>query len=411
VSLDSATVAASLSFLNARFDVESTVVLTDAEFRDDVTFGSSDDDSIPYVQHSLDFSGATFHRVLEFRGGTDSTTGTEQPDAGEAQFDVVLAGDVDFSDVTSMGGVDFSATRLPQDADFSGATLEDADFKQATLTGADFEEATLGKANLHHATAADANFREASLEGADLERSDLSGSNLERAKLSNTDLFGTDLRGAELYGARFGDAAINIETELADDDGYCVYDPRSSYEYDPEDDEERGVRQTRKGMGAYQALEKLARANAFPDKQGTFFAHRQDMRRKQLRIEESFPHLNYWFAELQNAVFRHGESFSRVVGWALATMAFFAFVYPLGGWVKKESATGEVVQVYTYDAIIESPLLLWESFNHSARLFLTGGGPLKAIGTIGEVLMFVESLTAPILLALIVFVLGRRAAR
>jgi hypothetical protein len=36
---------------------------------------------------------------------------------------------------------------------------------------------------------------------------------------------------------------------------------------------------------------------------------------------------------------------------------------------------------------------------------------LKPVGTIGEVLMFVESLIAPILLALIVFVLGRRAAR
>jgi hypothetical protein len=63
------------------------------------------------------------------------------------------------------------------------------------------------------------------------------------------------------------------------------------------------------------------------------------------------------------------------------------------------------------DAIVESPLLLWESFNHSARLFLTGTGPLKPVGIVGEVLMFGESLIAPILLALIIFVLGRRAAR
>jgi hypothetical protein len=63
------------------------------------------------------------------------------------------------------------------------------------------------------------------------------------------------------------------------------------------------------------------------------------------------------------------------------------------------------------DAIVGSPPLLWESFNHSARLFLTGPGPLKPVGIVGEVLMFGESLIALILLALIVFVLGRRAAR
>jgi large-conductance mechanosensitive channel len=146
-----------------------------------------------------------------------------------------------------------------------------------------------------------------------------------------------------------------------------------------------------------------------PDAQSKFFTRRQDMRRIQLRQDGQ--RLNYWFATAQNAVFRHGESFSRVVGWSLVTMILFSFVYPLGGWIKKEGSTGEVVQVYTYDAIIESPVLLWESFNHSAQLFLTGGGPLKPTGTVAEMLMFVESLIAPILLALIVFVLGRRAAR
>lgn len=312
------------------------------------------------------------------------------------------------ADLTDANLVDSIAT----DADFTEGSLEKADFERARIDTADFEDATLLNANLNHVTARDANFQEASLEGSDLKGSDLSGAIFERATLSNTDLFGADLRGAELYGVRLGGASVNIETKLVDDDGYCIYDPRSSHEYDSNDDNgERDVRQTRKGMGTYRALEQLARANAFPDKQSTFFIHRQDMRREQLRIQEQFPRLNYWFAELQNAVFRHGESFSRVVGWTLLTMAFFSVLYPLGGWIEKEASTGEVVQVYTYNAIIESPVLLWESFHHSAQLFLTGGGPLKPTNTVGEMLMFVESLIAPILLALIVFVLGRRAAR
>ena len=69
------------------------------------------------------------------------------------------------------------------------------------------------------------------------------------------------------------------------------------------------------------------------------------------------------------------------------------------------------MNVYTYDEILNSPVRLFESIYHSALLFLTGNGPLKPVGNIGKALTTVEALIAPILLALIVFVLGRRAAR
>ncbi len=212
------------------------------------------------------------------------------------------------------------------------------------------------------------------------------------------------MRGAELYGVRLGDAAINIETTLTHTDGYCIYDPRSSHDYNSEEDDESNVRRTRKAMGAYQALEQLAQANSFPDKQAKFFARRQDMRRAQLR--EDGRRLEYWFAEAQNAIFRHGESFSRVVGWSVGTIVVFAFIFPFGGWLQSDS-TGTL----TYEAIAESPELMWQAFYHSLLLFLTGGGPLSPTGFAGEMLTAIESLIAPILLALLIFVLGRRAAR
>ena len=130
------------------------------------------------------------------------------------------------------------------------------------------------------------------------------------------------------------------------------------------------------------------------------------MRRAQLREEEQSPKINYWFAEAQNAIFRHGESFSRVVGWSAGTIVAFALLYPIGGWLQSES-TGAI----TYSNIADSPLLLWKSLHHSALLFLTGGGPLTPTGTVGELLVTIEAITAPVLLALVVFVLGRRAAR
>jgi hypothetical protein len=64
VSFNTATVAASLPFLNTRFDAKSTVVLSDAEFRDDVTFGFdggsaslTNSKNIPSAPHSLDLFG------------------------------------------------------------------------------------------------------------------------------------------------------------------------------------------------------------------------------------------------------------------------------------------------------------------------------------------------------------------
>jgi hypothetical protein len=248
------------------------------------------------------------------------------------------------------------------------------------------------------------NFEEAHLENADFERVNLSEANMERAKLLNADLFGTDLSGAQLYGARIGGAAINTETvfDKKHDEYRCIYDPNSEYEYESDDEEQVG--QLRKAMGNYHVLEQLTRANTLPDKQSKFFARRQDMRRAQFR--EDGRRLQYWFAEAQNVVFRHGESFSRVVGWSVGSIILFALAFPLGGWFQSDS-TGTI----TYSAIAESPSLLWKVFYHSALLFLTGDGPLNTTGIIGEVITATEALIAPILLALLIFVLGRRAAR
>jgi hypothetical protein len=194
----------------------------------------------------------------------------------------------------------------------------------------------------------------------------------------------------------------NSQTVFDDHGTYrCVYDPHSEYEYTPDDE---NVGRLTKSMGAYHVLEQLTRANTLPDEQSKFFARRQDMRRAQLRSEGR--RVSYWFAEAQNAIFRHGESFSRVIGWSLGTIVAFAFIYPLGGWLQSDS-TGTI----TYGTVTDIPGALWQSFHHSSLLFLTGGGPLSPTGFIGELLITIEAMMAPILLALLIFVLGRRAAR
>ncbi|MGQ4555760.1 pentapeptide repeat-containing protein [Halobellus sp. GM3] len=401
-----ATFQGDVRFSKAVFEGETT--LRKAEFAGSAEFDRSSFDA------DVNFGGARFESDSSFENATfDGDARFETPESGvitefggTANFkSASFGGAAVLRDVHFRGKAIFTKATFETPPTFSRSRLDGADFEGIDLADARFRAASLTNANVPEITARGADFSEAHLERANIENADLTGANLERAKLSNADLFGADLSGARLYGSRVGDIGINTETVF---DGHgtdrCVYDPRSTYEYEP--DSEENVDRLTKAMGTYNLLEDIARSNTLPDKQATFFARRQDMRRAQLRRDESFPRLDYWFAVVQNAVFRHGEGFSRVVAWALGTIVAFTLVYPAGGWLQTESA-GAI----TYGKIAETPLLLWKSFHHSALLFSTGESPLTTVGIGGEVLVTIESMTAPVLLALLVFVLGRRAAR
>jgi uncharacterized protein YjbI with pentapeptide repeats len=405
----------------------------DAEFNDDVNFSSSQFDGRADFEHA-EFVAANFEQV-EFGGRVKGGYATFSDDVslyqavfrreatfelsefeGELKcFETEFITDASFRRAKFRGTVKFHHAEFGGDANFHNTVFsgkvtfsqaeckEGIDLRESKITGANFEGAMLNNSTFANAEAENVKLRESHVESSDLSGADLTGANLERATLSNTDLFGSDLSGCKLFGARIGDAAIDTETTFdKQGDDRCVYDPRSTYDYDH--DEEQKIGRFQKAMGTYHVLEQLTRANTLPDEQAKFFARRQDMRRAQLR--EDGRQLEYWFAEAQNAIFRHGESFSRVVGWSVGTIVVFAFIFPFGGWLQSDS-TGTL----TYEAIAESPELMWQAFYHSLLLFLTGGGPLSPTGFAGEVLTAIESLIAPILLALLIFVLGRRAAR
>jgi uncharacterized protein YjbI with pentapeptide repeats len=402
VSFESATVVASLSFLDTRFDAKSRLSLADGEFGGDVKFGSRDDASVPYMQHPMDFSGATFRRALEFRDGIDSTTSTEQSEQEAPQFDVVFAGDVDFSDVTFPDGVDFSATRFPPDADFTGATLEDADFSGADVTGAD--------------DISEASFDGANLTGANFSRAELAGASFERARLSRAELLGTNFAGAKLYGALLGDARINRGTEfwLAEDDHrrepdgspgpvralrrvkmavrerepYCPYDPR----YRGSD----GEPNLEKAGEVYTTLETLARNNSLPGLASECFLGRKDV---QLR--------EYWRdgdtgmvvrSLTPNLVARYGESPARVLGTGAVTVLACGLLYNAFDLVEHADSG--------------NPATLFESLYFSGLTFTTlGYGDFTPANELGQVLAVAETSMGVVLLAILVFVFGRRATR
>jgi len=72
--------------------------------------------------------------------------------------------------------------------------------------------------------------------------------------------------------------------------------------------------------------------------------------------------------------------------------------------------TNDGERIY-FETISDEPGLFIDTIAHSVNVFFTGTGQFQPANRAGELLMTVESAFGPVLLALLVFVLGRRAAR
>ncbi len=356
-----------------------------------------------------------------------------------------------------------------QDADLTeanlpGAELCDADFLRATLRGtilpggeilrkADFTEADLQNQDFRGENLSGASLVKANLTGSELSRANLSKANLERAVLNRADLFDTRLAGAHLEGTVMGNAQTNkgtferlapksAETDSqpsfgerlrtfvlgpTGNDGYrCVYDPTSRFDLDQagvedtvandnEGPAEKAENHSEEDLeddpevragGVYRQFERLAGENALPEWQRRFFILRQDM---QIRQKTG---LEYAFAVVQRVLFGFGESFGRVVGWSGAIIATFAAIYLAGGWIRPVGAGGRLGRPVSWTQLPGDPSVLWESLYYSTLTFTAlGFGDFRPVGTLGQLLTVLETASGALLLALLVFVLGRRAAR
>jgi uncharacterized membrane protein YkvI len=102
----------------------------------------------------------------------------------------------------------------------------------------------------------------------------------------------------------------------------------------------------------------------------------------------------------------YGESPWRVIGGSIGFIVLISLLYPLGGWLQP---AGDAP--LTYPRIAESPDIYLESLYFSTLIFTTlGMGDYEPLG-FGQVLATANTAFGAVLVALLVFVLGRRAAR
>jgi hypothetical protein len=248
-------------------------------------------------------------------------------------------------------------------------------------------------------------------------------------------------------------ARINVDTEFSDESNL----PKCVYEVDQESTI-RGQKETHPLKAAewvYRRLESLHEQNVQSERARQYHISKQEVRRKYYRErrtaskeelidsftqssadvtkQRSFRELIKWnslysVSTLQWHLTRHGESLKQILFASGALIFLCGLLYPLVGGVKSSSAG----KAYTYvritlnksgqiyypslsvqvNGVAEFVETLFQGFYFSIITFTTiGYGDLYPTGILSKLLVGFESLAGALLIALFVFVLGRRVSR
>jgi len=366
------------------------------------------------------FIDVTFNDEVNFRLSEfdDSAGFTDAEFLGKALFGGQWVDSyVDSDDIPSLA-TDFRGMARFDETEFNGRT----DFSWTSFdNGVDFSETRMN----------DATFKNSDLSGAIFSNSKLHNVNFESSLLNRSSLYDADLRGAKLLGALLGDSQINEGTqflgnpknesndnntvwdtikEIRESD-YCVYDP--DYKGETNNHTSHSIDDAK---AVYRKIEELARSSARPELLSKCFVRRQDLQQKQYweerkkadnRLESLISIIRGSRAKVARETLLYGESPWRVITGSTFSIILIALLYPLDEWL--QPAGGEPI---TYSRILDGePGLLFESLYFSTLTFTTlGMGDYEPMG-LGQVLATINTTIGAVLIALLVFVLGRRAAR
>jgi len=309
----------------------------------------------------------------------------------------------------NLSNADLWHTNL-SDANLRDTDFSDANLTEANLSGADLVKTDLSDADLRGANLSDADLSEADLSGANLSGADLSGACVEHAVFHRTNFFDSNLTNSLPHGATFTDVQINDDTVFRSEvhrkedarwwqkgpflpPQRCGYDPATSNENGESDTDQLG-----KAADTYQTFEKLARENARPTLESEMFVLRQDMQRK--RHWHNDEYFNWAFARISRTIFKYGESLGRIVLSTLLIIVAYGAIYA------------------QFDLILNSDGQfvdnLVDSIYFSTLTFTTlglGDFQPSSSSEFARALVTTQAALGAILIAIFVFVLGRRAAK
>lgn len=288
-----------------------------------------------------------------------------------------------------MTDAEFVDAFLPR-ARFDGCALERADFSDANVSGTAFDEAVLPEASFDGVHGVETRFRDAVLrngtfEEASLSDSTFSGADLDHAVLHRADLFGADLRNASLYGAITSDALIDADTSLP-----------------------VGVEgELERATWTYGTIERLARRNSLPDVARKAYVRRKDRRKRRRRDEGAV--LGWAYLAAMDFLMRYGDSWLRVVRSSALVVLLFGVLYASVGGIRRSFAGGDAVSDVPLPVPDPLATLLVDVYFSAVTFTTLGYGDLHPATGLTRTLASLESYVGALLIALLVYVFGRRA--
>lgn len=309
-----------------------------------------------------------------------------------------------------LSGTDLTGAKL-ETANLSEAILEEVDLTDATLTGATLEGAYLPDADLT---------------GADLTNADLTGANLEGAVLTNVDLSYATLDHARFLNVTLQNTKVNTETtikfplrpEKRAEDGIASIDGepgpvwlrilatevRPLQETAIEDSRREAARLLEEAEQGYRLLRELRNENAL-SYDPRFAIQEKHARRKRALVER-----DYWQwvkAAISRWVLGYGERVRPVIGTMGAVILLCAVLYPVFGF----NSGGRSVAYRPPWIAWETVTTLLQGLYFSTTTFSTLGYGNAFPTGLARVVATVESFAGALLIAYLVFVLGRRTVR
>lgn len=381
------------------------------------------------------FSYCTLHRTkfreASLEGARLSHNDVQNADFSESSCSGIdlwkadlIGADFENADVShgNFGYNDFTQSDLTN-ADFSEARLEwvdmsEMDLQNVTLSEVDLSGSNLSKANLERSQLSESTLHRANLSGAILYQANLEGARLEYANLTGADLRTADITGAYLYQALLSNGRIDDHTLI---DDVCIYETDEVEPVDSSADKFDAA------AWVYRSLEALYEDNAMVEQAREYHVLKEESLRKSYwadwnnldELEGLADVTKKWnlpkavIYEANRLISRHSDSPYRVIAVSLIVILGSSLLYPFAG---IELASSNVISWSDAISTSSGPIVaagqllgvFADSIYFSTVTFTTlGYGDVRPIG-MGRWLATIESFIGPLLMALLVFVLGRR---
>lgn len=353
--------------------------------------------------------------------------------------------DADFKTPPIFEGTQFDRStqlcRNLMDANMNNADLSETTFSGLTLTGANLKEANLSSANIT------ANFTNANLSNVYAFDADFSNSKLERAVLDGANLQSANLRGTKIHSAVISDAVIDHDTKFDEVSPYELAARRNQ-------NQDSKIEHINRAIWSYNSLSRLSKDNALSKQAQQYYIKEKDLKRKLSWLElcgPSSPNSNERLgtirrkmnqfqnllsvsdtsekpfrtrfvsqgelllkslkAELSRRTIKYGEGHWNVLLSLGVVTLLYSLIYPIwgiqqGNEVLRYSAT--LNGILSGDTYID-----WEiwanSLYFSVVTFTTlGYGDIQPVG-FAKYVAASEAVIGASLMALLVFILGRKA--